>query len=98
MAIKSNNAIKPKSFGSVAKSNAFKGSVDSSSVAGNTIGLNPRKVQSIMEGIDSSIIRGDNERLTEVVRRSGGKNNTLQTIDPIPSVRQSSAKAFAENT
>lgn len=98
MGIKSNQAIKPKSLGSVAKNNAFKGAIESANVAGNTTGIKPLRLQGIMEGVDGALIDGDIERLKQVVRRSSNKPDTLQRIDPLPLVRHSNAKAFAENT
>lgn len=98
MGIKANQAIKPKSFGSVASSSAYKGAIDTVNVAGNASGIKPLRLQSIMEGVDGAIIDGDLERLKQVVRRSSNKPDTLQAIDPLPLVRHSNAKAFAENT
>ena len=51
-----------------------------------------------MQSIDNAIIKGYNDSLKAAVRRSGGYQDTLQGIDPIPTVRYSSAKAFADNT
>ena len=105
MAIKANKAtrsaisrVKQSIVSNSPNSNAFSGMLDASNVAGNTAGLNPRKVQGVMQSIDNAIIKGDNDSLKAAVRRSGGYQDTLQGIDPIPTVRYSSAKAFADNT
>lgn len=61
-------------------------------------GIAPRKIQNMMRSINDALVGGNGDSLKKAVARSGGHKETLQTIEPTPQVRMTSARAFAEET